>query len=53
MPECENCDEFVTEKYAQIFGNRDNEVKKCHNCLEGSRNNEREIAGLDPVGEYK
>lgn len=49
MPECNNCGAHVTEKYAQIFGNRDDEVEECLHCVEGSRIDERETAGLDPT----
>lgn len=49
MAECSNCGSHVTEQYVKIFGDRNDEVDTCLHCIEGSRVDERETAGLNPI----
>lgn len=52
MPKCNNCGSHLTEKYVQVFGNRHNEVENCLHCVDGSRVDEREMAGLEGTGTW-
>lgn len=46
MPKCSNCGHHLTERYVKVFGNRSNSVVQCLHCAEGSRVDERSMAGL-------
>lgn len=48
MPQCQNCDSHVTEQFARVFGDRDNNVFHCLDCVDqeaGGRNLLRKGAG--------
>lgn len=49
MAQCNNCDAHLTEQYAKVFGNRDNEVDYCLHCVDGSRVNERATSGVGDI----
>ena len=33
MPECQSCGGFVTERFARVFGNNQDEVHGCLDCM--------------------
>ncbi|MFB6155537.1 MAG: hypothetical protein ABEJ22_06545 [Haloferacaceae archaeon] len=33
MPECNSCGSFVTPRFARVFGDNDDVVEGCLNCL--------------------
>lgn len=33
MPECNNCETFVTPRFVRVFGDNQNDLYGCHNCL--------------------
>lgn len=37
MSRCKRCDGFVTDNYARVFGDNDDNVFECRNCRNGRR----------------
>jgi hypothetical protein len=37
MKSCQNCGAEVTQDYARVFGDNDNEVHGCTDCTQNSR----------------
>ncbi|SFR65703.1 hypothetical protein SAMN04487947_3179 [Halogeometricum rufum] len=33
MPKCNNCDTFVTPRFARVFGDNEDDIYGCRNCL--------------------
>ncbi|WP_458205662.1 DUF7563 family protein [Haladaptatus sp. NG-SE-30] len=34
---CQNCESFVTQEFARVFGNNDDEVVDCLDCMSATK----------------
>jgi len=49
MPKCQNCEKHLTKQFVRVFGDNENKVHKCHDCMENVNTTARDMAGLQPV----
>ncbi|WP_436935593.1 DUF7563 family protein [Halovenus marina] len=47
MPECKSCGAFVTTRFIRVFGNNQDDVYGCHDCLSNT-----ELASGQTVREH-
>lgn len=45
MPDCNGCGAFVTPLFVRVFGNNDNDVYGCHDCLSTTELTEGQTSG--------
>ena len=45
MKRCQNCGSTVTEDYARVFGDNDNQVHGCTECEVGTRGTDAKVTG--------
>ncbi len=49
-PKCENCDGHVTKDFARVFGNDENKVIRCTDCLEDMNGSRSELLKMGAAG---
>jgi hypothetical protein len=49
MAECMTCGDFVSDDYARVFGNNDNEIDSCRGCRADRGTDQEEAEAEQPV----